>query len=134
MKIFKSKIDTWLIAIMVFAAATALSAAFGVASQGGIKNYAVATGLFLLSVGLPLWLFSTTKYVIAGNELKIHSGPVTWRVEIDSITSVSDTRNPLSSPALSLDRLKIKYGNGKTIMVSPADKQGFREAIGHPKQ
>jgi hypothetical protein len=43
---------------------------------------------------------------------------------------VEETRNPLSSPALSLDRLKITYGNGKRIMISPADKIGFLKAIG----
>ena len=50
---------------------------------------------------------------------------------IDDITSVRRTRNPLSSPALSMDRLSIRYGKGRRIMISPADQAGFLEAIGH---
>ena len=37
---------------------------------------------------------------------------------------------PTDSAALSLDRIAIRYGNGKKLLVSPADKKGFLEAIG----
>ncbi|MFQ5610075.1 MAG: PH domain-containing protein [Woeseiaceae bacterium] len=41
------------------------------------------------------------------------------------------TRNPLSSPALSLDRLKITYGpKNRKVLVSPADKESFVQALG----
>ena len=39
--------------------------------------------------------------------------------------NIRPTRNPLSSPALSLDRLRIDYGSGRSIMVSPEDKDKF---------
>jgi hypothetical protein len=42
---------------------------------------------------------------------------------------VVPTRNPLSSPALSLDRLRIEYGQGRAIMISPADKGPFLRAL-----
>jgi hypothetical protein len=38
----------------------------------------------------------------------------------------------LSSPALSLNRLEIRYGNGKRMLLSPQDAAGFLKAIGHP--
>jgi hypothetical protein len=41
------------------------------------------------------------------------------------IRTVTPTRNPLSSPALSLDRLRIDYGRGRRIMVSPRDPGAF---------
>jgi hypothetical protein len=31
----------------------------------------------------------------------------------------------LTSPAFSLDRLRIEYGRGRWIMISPRDKDGF---------
>jgi hypothetical protein len=34
-------------------------------------------------------------------------------------------RLPGMAPALSLDRLRIDYGDGRSLMISPADKQGF---------
>ena len=39
------------------------------------------------------------------------------------------TRDPLSSPALSLDRLKVSYGPKKHVLISPANKAGFLSAI-----
>ena len=62
--------------------------------------------------------------------LRVVSGPFRWRVPIADIQSVTPTRSLWSAPALSLDRLRINYGNGRCILVSPADKQGFMEAIG----
>ena len=70
-----------------------------------------------------------THYTVDENALRIACGPFRWTVPIDAIKSVEATRNPLSSPALSLDRLQIDYGK-RRIMVSPADKNGFLQAIG----
>ena len=45
-----------------------------------------------------------------------------------AIDVVEPTRNPLSSPACSLERLWIRYGE-KQIMISPLDKAGFLRAL-----
>ena len=70
-----------------------------------------------------------THYTVSGNTLRVACGPFRWKVPLDAIQSVEATRNPLSSPALSLDRLRIHYGR-RRIMVSPSDKAGFLKAIG----
>jgi len=72
----------------------------------------------------------STKYVVADDELIIHSGPRLWRIPLAEISSVDNTNNSRSSPALSLDRLHIRYSNGKSVMISPKDKRRFRAAIG----
>lgn len=48
-----------------------------------------------------------------------------WQVPIAGITGITPTSNPLSSPALSLDRLRIDYGRGKSLMISPKNKEQF---------
>ncbi len=83
----------------------------------------------ILIYGFVIWIFRTTYYVIEGSELLVRSGPFRWRVTISEIDDILPTRNPLSSPALSLDRLKISYSNGRSIMISPADREGFLKAI-----
>lgn len=70
---------------------------------------------------LPLWILLTTKYTIIGSTLNIHSGPVNFDIDIKSIQSITPTRNGRSSPALSLDRLEITYGDGRSVLVSPKD-------------
>jgi len=75
------------------------------------------------------YMFLNTYYQIDGEILKIRCGFLSrLTIEINSIKRISETNNPLSSPATSLDRLELKYlKNGKinTVMISPKDKSGF---------
>ena len=131
-KQFPSKIDRWL--ILVFAAAMLLQFVALVVvllrenDPWSAMIIAVATLAVVMFVGS---MFRFTYYSVEGSLLRIVCGPFRWRVPIDEITSVTPTRNPLSSPALSLDRLRITYGpKDRKIMVSPADKAGFVRALG----
>ena len=45
------------------------------------------------------------------------------------IKTIRPTRNPLSSPAMSLDRLELQFKNGEKIMISPKDKVGFKKRM-----
>lgn len=86
--------------------------------------------IILLSVlGLPIWLLARTYYTFEGTDLVVRSGPFNWRIPLEQIRGVEPTRSPLSNPALSLDRLRIDYGSNGSIMVSPADKEGFLRQI-----
>jgi len=130
-KRFKSKIDRWLlfvlIGIMVFEVVVMSVAAAQARDPGhALALLAVALGIIALIGSLLL----RTHYDVDARTLRIVSGPFRWTVPLDQISSVEATRNPLSSPALSLDRLRIRYGGRRRIMVSPADKPGFLRAIG----
>ena len=129
-KRFKSKIDRWLlyllIAVMVFEVVV-MSAAATLAD--GPLEATVLIMAALLIVALLGSMLIGTHYTVDGNTLRIRCGPFRWQVPVDAIESVEPTRNPLSSPALSLDRLRIQYGKQR-ILVSPVDKAGFMKAIG----
>jgi len=60
-------------------------------------------------------------------QLIVRFGVVRTRIPLAELTKVEPTRNPLASPALSLDRLSIVSGPGLTgtVMISPADREGF---------
>lgn len=122
---YASKVDSWLAVIMVAAALAALGACAVLLAAPVPGGWIVAVTLLAVTVGLPLWIYSTTRYQFEGPALLISSGPFRWRVPIAEIKATSKTRNPLSSPALSLDRILIEYGEAKSIMVSPKDAQGF---------
>lgn len=75
-------------------------------------------------------LLIRTDYTIEGDQLRIRCGFFRYGpIDIASITCITETRNPLSSPALSLDRLHIRYGHRGQVMISPKDKAGFLAAI-----
>lgn len=84
--------------------------------------------LILFEVFLFETMLRSTYYRIDGHTLVIRSSVFTWRVAIGEIRSITPTRSAVSSPALSLDRLRIEYG-GKTILVSPEDPKRFIEAL-----
>lgn len=89
---------------------------------------------FLITVifgcGLPVWLLVATDYTVTLEELKIRCGPFKWTIKRNEIRSIKPSRNLISSPALSLNRLEIRYGSHKSILVSPADRFGFYQALG----
>jgi uncharacterized membrane protein YdbT with pleckstrin-like domain len=130
-KRFKSKIDAWilvlLIVVLVVQAYVFFTVLFGVAPLSAKTTMTATTLLVFFLVGSVL---IRTHYTIADGSLKIVCGPVWRTVPIDSIRSVRSTRNPLSSPALSLDRLRIEYGGGRSVMISPDDKDKFMKALG----
>lgn len=118
MQTFNSKIDWWLIILFVIV--------FGYPISDGLlsQQYGLSFTMFgfLALIGI---LFSKIKYVIDGQILKIW-----WiKVEIKSIKRIYRTRNPLSSPALSLDRIAIVYNKYDEVLISPKNKQEFVEEL-----
>lgn len=124
-KIHRSKVDLWLIVILAASILMPLGLAVLFPSTFLITFLILAPVLALI-----VWLFTTTKYEIKGDDLYISSGPVKLSFPVSQITSVKDSRDPLSSPALSLDRLEISYADGKRTLISPKDKSGFLSDIG----
>lgn len=76
-----------------------------------------------------IWLWFGTYYEIREGELKVVAGPFRWKIDIMEIKSIRKTRNPLSSAALTLDRLEILYGKWGMVLISPKNEEKFCEII-----
>jgi len=85
----------------------------------------LAVPVMLLGVCLPLSLLFFTAYRLNDAFLRIRSGVFTWEIPIHTISKVELTNDPASSPALSLDRVRIEYGHTKSVVISPLDKDQF---------
>lgn len=129
MQVFKSKTDLWLYLLMITSVLVCLAVSVFLALQAGLVNVLLAIFIMLTGTGLPLWILLGTRYVIDGEQLTVTSGPFNWIIPLDAVTSVTSTRSSLSAPALSLDRLLITYAGGRSVMVSPEDKQAFLRAV-----
>jgi membrane protein YdbS with pleckstrin-like domain len=126
---FRSKVDAWLVLVLAIAAIVAVATAAVAIRHASGMSILVFVAIVALGAALPIWILVSTVYVVESGTLRIRSGPFAWRIPISSITSIKPTRSPLSSPAPSLDRLRVEYGAGKSIMISPADQQAFLRAI-----
>lgn len=71
------------------------------------------------------WVVLSTYYEFEAEDLVVHSGPFSWRVPLQQISSVRESNSMRSGPALSMDRLEITYRNGRALLISPEDKTGF---------
>lgn len=132
---FSSKIDSWLIPVMIVAVGGLVVALIAVLIEETPWPIRVLVGVVTVVVTMLLFaVFRNTCYVIAGDTLRIRSGPFRWTIPLADIVEITPSRNPLSSPALSLDRLKISLGKRKFVLVSPEDKAGFIRAIDQAKQ
>jgi Bacterial PH domain len=75
-----------------------------------------------------VWTLFGVRYIVPDAQLDIRSGPLLWSVPLASIRSVEPTRDATSSPAWSLDRLRVT-ATERTVLISPHDKAGLLDAL-----
>lgn len=125
---YASKVDMRLAAILVVSLVAALCGGIIAAMQQGWLRVAQVTFIMLGVGGLVAWLRIGTHYILEGRNLIVRSGPFRWTIAVDDIHSIDKASlftMARASAALSLDRLRITYGSGKTLMISPAEKEKF---------
>lgn len=131
---FSSRIDSWLIPVMVLSVGGLVAALIAVLIQETPWPIRALVATVTVFVTVLLFsIFKATYYIVSDDTLRIVSGPFRWTIALADIRDITPSRNPLSSPALSLDRLKISLGKRKFMLVSPDDKEGFIRAIGQAR-
>ncbi len=117
--IFKSKVDWWLLLILILACLLVTSVIFWEFNWVSFI-LALTVDFFILDI-----LFNTY-YTVSGSELIVKSGIfIKFSIDIKSIRSIVRTNSILSAPALSIDRICIKYNRYDEIIISPKDLEGF---------
>lgn len=128
---FRSAVDPWFYSLVFSLPVVLFSAALSNLSVGNATATALTiTALAIVSI-IPAWLLLSTYYRVDSAILRIQAGPFSWCVPLEQIRSVTASRTWISSPALSINRLKIDYGKQRFILVSPKNRTAFIEAIGH---
>jgi hypothetical protein len=134
---FSSKIDLWIVILVlvpVAACAWALAAYWNpLLARGWLVAVLVAVPL-AAGILLPLWFVVSLRYFLSDETLRVRCGPFHWRIPIHEITAVNPTPEPLSSPAMSMDRLRIEYGSGHALTISPEHKDEFLRQLDHRRK
>ncbi len=114
---FKSKVGWWYYAALAYLVVCLILAIWQ-------KNGIAIVVMFIANMTL-IQLMLKTEYVVADGVLYIKCWIMPVRkISVTKIKTIKETRNPLSSYALSLDRLKIEYEKTFTV-ISPDNKQDF---------
>jgi len=125
--VYESKRDGWIVVLLWAAVIVMLIAAGDIwAAHVPFAFRLLVSVLLTLVAAFVLWVLYGTRYTLTETTLIIQSGPFRWVIDLESISEISPTRNPLSSPACSLDRLHIRYRPNPTgLMISPREKTDF---------
>lgn len=131
---YRSKRDGWLSIILIGTIVILLLALVPLLKTALSGRLASLPGIALLLASLVLAasVLTNTRYAVQGDILRIQSGPFRWTVGIKDIVRVTETDDPSSAPALSLDRLSIQYQQGgsiREILVSPRERAAFVAAL-----
>jgi hypothetical protein len=133
-KVYKSKVDWWLwlaLGIPLVGIAAAFYQGLTRDDDGMFWVALIAAAMMTFVYG---GLVFPMRYTIEDTGLRVRAGLflrlfVPW----DRYRSAELTRNPLSSPALSLQRIRITYlkPNGKEawVMISPTDREQFLQDL-----
>lgn len=126
---FPTKVDAWarpfLVLALVSGPASVLGGAllFGSDRLGGAVL--IATGALLSLLLVLCW---PVDYTLTGDALVVRFGRVRWTIPYAEITEVHPTRNIVSSPAWSLDRLWVRAA-ARSAIISPREKEAFLRAL-----
>ena len=129
--VYRSKVDWWLglllggsVGFMVYLTL------MPIVKGEGVEWVITISTIFVLLLVLPLFAM---KYVLYSEHLYVSCGIYgKIRVPYEAISSVKATHNPLSSAALSLDRIQIDYtenGYHQMVLISPVRKKEFMKKI-----
>ncbi|GAB4336008.1 MAG: PH domain-containing protein [Desulfobulbaceae bacterium] len=127
MKVYTSRVDGWIAALLIGVLAYDLGLAIYLARVDPVAAWlTVAVGLFmgvlLLLLGVPC------RYILKDDHLLVRSGLLRYQVPYDEIVGVEKSSSPLSAPAWSLRRVKILKRKGY-LLVSPADREEFMREL-----
>lgn len=126
---FKSRIDTWVLVTILLVVSIAVLAVDALLSLEAGYGWVGVGIVGLAGILLPLWILTHTSYDLGDRYLTVHCGPFRREIPIAEITDVSATRSSARSPALSTDRLRIDYGEGHAIMISPDHRDMFMRSL-----
>jgi hypothetical protein len=128
---YPSKVDWWLAVVLCVPPVASVAACVGLALGGRISELPIGLASVLTVLGIYVGLVFPMRYGLDDAHLVVRFGVCRQRIPLADIIEVRSTHFPLSSPALSLDRLRVQYGPSffKAVMISPVDRDGFLDEL-----
>ena len=128
---FQGKVDLWARALVIFVNVMMLWAVFSSLNQGKKSMIEIIIVLMVLViVDLLMVPMCLRNYILLGEqELLIVFGLIKKRIRYSNIELLEETHNPLSSLAMSFDRIYIHTSSGDDVLVAVKEKKAFIEEV-----
>jgi hypothetical protein len=124
---YASEFDLWVRLVLILVPVVSVGTVVVAALSSGEGIVAALISLLIVA-GIYGGLLFPLYYRLESTGLLVRFGLVRQHIPYDTITSVRPTRNALSSPALSLRRLRIDYGRS-FVMISPVRRDEFLASL-----
>jgi hypothetical protein len=127
---FRSKVDRWMYIIIALTVVTPFAAVLPgyLRGQTGGRVFLVPAIALVVVTVLFTCIAAPVRYTLSDGDLIIRSGLLRRRIPYGSIIGAVPTRNPMSSPALSVERLQVEFMGGY-VLISPERKAEFLEEL-----
>jgi hypothetical protein len=123
--VYPSAIDWWwmgpLMVVVVYVCYVDIVTKF---QQGALLDGWIAIGIVIFVALLFPAIIIPCRYTLLDDGLLIQSGLIKKKIEYRIMRDVTPSHNPLSAPALSLRRVKIKLDRGFAL-ISPRHRDEF---------
>ena len=131
MQWYRSKIDWWVALLLCLPPVAAIAVCVALALDGKTSGLPWGVASVVLVFVVYGGLVFPMRYGLGDTHLLVRFGLCRQRIPLTDISEVHPTRSPLSSPALSLDRLRVRFGQGffKAVTISPADRNRFLDDL-----
>lgn len=102
----------------------------GIALFFSVQKIWPGVAVICITAAFVFYTLLSIRYTVTSGTLRIQCGFLyDETIDIKNIVSINETRNAMSSPAASLDRLEVRLASNNTILISPADRTGFLNAL-----
>ena len=128
---YPSRIDWWLVPVLWLPPVAAVAVCVVFALAGSTPGLLVGIAMAVLVGCIYFGLVFPMRYGLGDTHLVVRFGICRQRIPLADISEVKPTSNPLGAPALSLDRLRVQFGQdvSKAVMISPADRNLFLDEL-----
>jgi hypothetical protein len=128
---FRSRRDIWVSLVIYGTVAILIIPLFLLVNSGASVGVIIMAIFCIAVVGLLLWIYYGTYYIIDNTHIKYFSGPIRGKIEIEKIHTIIKDKNLYTGlrPATAMKGLVVKYGKYDEIYFSPDTNESFIEEL-----
>lgn len=126
-KEYPSRVDWWIAGLVIGSILFCIGLG-GYLLRVDTKAAIILFGITALMIVVTLLLAIPCRYILNDDHLLVQSGVIKYTIPYSDIRKIEKSSNPLSSPAMSLRRIKISRSKG-FILISPPDRDQFIQEL-----